>query len=216
VRVLLALLITCSLALAPLKGASAQRERVVVKDYTTHFGAAVADTVNDFNIVMPAHGPLLVYQKMGGPCDGQPSDTAISVCEAYIPGAPFAWAWWWPGIHRWATIEINMAQPHALTPRDNEQIVCHEMMHAIAHIGDNYGAHAQSCVWGSLTDPGCFDVVKLAERFGDPAQTCAGKATKAKPKHDKPDKKHKKHKKHGKKPDKKPNRPNRPNKPHTF
>jgi hypothetical protein len=39
---------------------------------------------------------------------------------------------------------------------------CHEMMHALTNILDNYGAAPDtSCVWGSLTNPGPFDVAYL-------------------------------------------------------
>ncbi len=44
-----------------------------------------------------------------------------------------------------------------------ENVVCHEFMHMLAEVPDNYDSDPNSCVWGRLLDPGPTDVALLAK-----------------------------------------------------
>jgi hypothetical protein len=125
--------------------ARAHRERVVVLDYTG--GATVAETVEDFNRVMPRRGPRLVYRAMpSAPC------SAMRVCVD--PGlVEFA------GIAGRGVIVLNAAYI------EDENTVCHEFMHVLARVPDAYDSNPDSCVYGRLDDPGGADVAMLQQRY---------------------------------------------------
>jgi hypothetical protein len=150
------------------------REVVQIVDHTdATWTAALLETIDDFNRVMPPSGPLLRYERGAVGCA---ADT-IPVCSGDTdPWAGFTW--WWT-TQRYAQIEVK--SPYDM-PWDMERVLCHEFMHALTHIGDNYGAVADSCVWGYLSDPGRWDITYLYKHFGDtpPHQE------KAKAKHKKP------------------------------
>jgi hypothetical protein len=129
---------------------------------------AVRKTVANFNAVMPPNGPRLVYQRAAAGCED------VDVCSGDASGN-LGLTWFWatdpPGVGH-----IVLTDTLPIFPLPKLNIVCHEMMHALTHIGDNYDARPQtSCVWGSiLTRPGRFDVARLQETYGHAGRPCVG------------------------------------------
>jgi hypothetical protein len=148
-RVLVVVLLLC-VALVPVADAGKRhdrRDRVIVTDYTA--SPVIAETVADFNRVMPRRGPRLVYRAVSGQC-AQP----LTVCPRELDGfAGLAYI----GANR---IEIDPDY------RESENVACHEFMHVLARVGDNYDSDPASCLYGQLDDPGPTDIALLRERYG--------------------------------------------------
>lgn len=138
---------------------------VIVRDYTTGAWEGVVEAVvEDFNAVMPEGGPTLRYVGMGAaPCPGwrkhlkpRKRGKRINICDvAEMPCANCAGVVSCVGR---ILLTTDLAYGHA-------SVVCHEMMHALTGIPDNYGARDDSCVWGWLAQPGSFDVEVLRKAF---------------------------------------------------
>ena len=173
--VMLLMVIPLVIGMAPESEARRQRKglpRVItVRDYTSAlWHGVVAQTVADFNAVMPAGGPLLRYTRMREkPCEVlQPSRTrrVIAICSAAFTTpagqtSPDVRDIWLSDPFRQALLDSG--QGPNLGPTG---LVCHEMMHVLTGIQDNTGARLhESCVWGILRHPGPFDIATLAERF---------------------------------------------------
>jgi hypothetical protein len=173
---LAAILLLPSIAEAkPRRHAAAEREVVQVIDQTsTAWNGIVQETVDAFNAIMPPRGPILVYVRGVAGCASQ-----IPVCSGALPDNVLGLAWFFPG-DRWASIQVTDTRP--LDRNGMEGVACHEFMHALTHIGDNYGAVADSCVWGYRSDPGRWDINLLYKHFGDTPPH----REKAKAKHKKP------------------------------
>jgi hypothetical protein len=136
------------------------REVVQVIDRTsTAWNGIVQETVDDFNAIMPPKGPILRYVRGGVGCASE-----IPVCSGALPDNVLGLAWYYPG-DRYASIQVTDTWP--LDQEGKEAVACHEFMHALTHIGDNYGGNSQSCVWGRLPDPGIFDIDYLYRYFGN-------------------------------------------------
>jgi hypothetical protein len=146
-RWLLVLMVGTSVYLGvPLDTESRERlERVIVRDYTA--SAVVAETVTDFNRIMPRRGPRLVYRAM-------PRADCRTLTICVDPGLiEFA------GIAGRAAIVLNAAYV------DHENTVCHEFMHVLARVPDAYDSNPDSCVYGQLDDPGGADIQMLREHY---------------------------------------------------
>jgi hypothetical protein len=63
------------------------------------------------------------------------------------------------------TIVLNdtMGITHPLDAK--HKTVCHELMHALALVGDCYGCNPDSCVHGTLSFPGGADIEMLRVRY---------------------------------------------------
>jgi hypothetical protein len=127
-------------------------ETIQIIDRTTHWGAVNRETVEDFT----ALGLRLRYS-LGHPGDGcTPQPRAVVLCEMEIFSGHLANAN--VGLPRsGARIAYN-----TLHPNPSQNVACHEFMHVLAAVGDNYGADDESCVWGfRLDDPGATDLELL-------------------------------------------------------
>jgi hypothetical protein len=138
-----------------------RQRRVVIYDYTSAvWDGVVPQTVADFNAILPSAAPRLLYRRMGlGGCGKQRRGIAICTDSARETAVTYHLA-------RGKRIVLP-DRAHLVEHRDfmNRQ-VCHEMMHALTVIHDNYGALPDaSCVWGSLTAPGPFDVEELKKAY---------------------------------------------------
>lgn len=141
---------------------SARPQTMTVNDGSgPGWGAAVAQTVQEFNAIMPPGGPRLVYARQEpGACLG--GKRAIAVCGvSSLPGnVP-------PESQAYSTgrfvylLDATAHEPPAVVANT----VCHEFMHALTGIPDNEDSRSDSCVWGRLTSPGPFDVAQLAARY---------------------------------------------------
>ena len=168
-RAVIVLLISLIVSASLIPGASDARRRkahppriIVVHDYTGEtWSGVVQQVVDDFNAVMPQHGPRLVYlREHNAPCgDLSPLPRDVQVCTH--PGfghlGQVDYPVWHKGRWHWSLIRVQA------TTIDKRRVVCHEMMHVLTNIGDNYDALPdQSCVWGTLDHPGPFDITELS------------------------------------------------------
>ena len=170
-RVLLVgLLLVVLSAIAPAVSAVWRVESVRVPDYTTpQWEGMVEGMVEEFTTMLPETAPRLVYRrKPERSCDDLPRRVAtgtIIVCST--ANASFVgWTRMWgdgTGIYR-SHIVLNDAAFG--TRRYATNTICHELMHAITGIDDNYDRRpATSCVWGDLAKPGRFDVAYAAKVY---------------------------------------------------
>jgi hypothetical protein len=145
--------------------AEAGRDVVIVEDYSSAlWDGIVAKTVDDFNAVMPRGGPRLVYERRAAVlCDALPrrrgKNRHITVCSTTnrVGGQVF-------GGKR---IELGDAfADETRFPGYRAEATCHEFMHILTRIPDNYDTSPESCVWGRLTAPGPFDVATLEKVYG--------------------------------------------------
>ena len=134
-------------------------KRVVVNDYTSPaYKPAVADMVRAFNTMLPKHAPRLVYRPQPErPCsalDRAKQRGTIAVC---LSGG--SWDLTNSNVKRgelqWAMIILIGDD----SPAERPNTICHEMMHAVTDVPDNYlDPHAAtSCVQGTLPYPGSWD-----------------------------------------------------------
>jgi len=164
-RVSFIALICLLLGSAPVRGAAVwTSQTVTVYDYTSSvWDGVLAQTVADFNGMLPARAPRLVYQRMAVvACDQVPRKRpkrGIVVCS--VAALPAARQWGASSFrterHTFSRVSVMLADNTPLSLRPVS--ACHEFMHATTGIGDNYGALPDSsCVWGGLATPGPFDV----------------------------------------------------------
>lgn len=120
------------------------------------------------NAALPADATTHFIPRYGGAdCPPRPQYARpfISVClDPQLAETKHISAWTGFSVHDgriwWADIVIDDAYAN------NAHFHCHEAMHASTAIGDNHNAQPDtSCVWGSLTAPGPFDVEQLAMRY---------------------------------------------------
>jgi hypothetical protein len=161
VLAVLALLASTTEVLAT--GAAWTKNGIGVYDYTSApWRPLVESTVAEFNAMLPARAPRLVYQPMGEvPCSqisAQLHRGGITVCtapslpaNAELGEAQFS-------VNKGQLSRVRITLSEASAPQLRDTTVCHEFMHATTGIPDNYGALPESsCVWGNLTAPGAFD-----------------------------------------------------------
>ncbi len=135
---------------------------VRVLDYTTPmWDGLVAGTVADFNAMLPDAAPRLVYRRLPEQsCEElntREFTGVIVVCS--VPTASFVgMTGMWAGDTTMIDTRIILNDRRFLNPRFAANTVCHELMHAVTGIRDNYDRRPKSsCVWGNLTAPGRFD-----------------------------------------------------------
>ncbi len=157
----LVLLVSTSPLLAT--GAAWRSKWVGVYDYTSaEWRPLVESTVAEFNAVLPARAPTLLYHAMTetscseiGP---QLHRGGIVVCT--VPSLPppgeLGTTDFWVSKGQLSRVRITLSATGDPEARDNT--VCHEFMHATTGIPDHYDAlPTTSCVWGDLNAPGSFD-----------------------------------------------------------
>jgi hypothetical protein len=158
-----ALIVLVVLLLVPSAADARRGKRVlVIRDYTSAaWSGVIEQTVEDFNAVMPQGAARLVYRRMEtAPCTIHPTRRrrdVLDVCSASHLNASGQ------AHPRQQVIVLNDTYAGA---GYDAHTVCHEFMHILAHVGDDEGAYPdQSCVWGSLSQPGPLDVDLLRARF---------------------------------------------------
>ena len=157
------LLVALTLALLLPLGGQAKRATLPVYDFSSEaWRDLVRTTVDEFNAVLPQSAPLLVYRSMKpGSCDNswdrKPGIVVCSTDRADIVGT----SW---GMRSAGQIRLSDAR---IGGGYADNTVCHEFMHVLTGIDDNYDALPEtSCVWGFiLTAPGSFDVQALADTY---------------------------------------------------
>jgi hypothetical protein len=135
------------LLLPSVADSSKRNNRVHVMDYTN--SAVVAETVDNFNDIMPRGGPRLVYWGMPhASCEN------ITVCVD-------------PNLVEFAGMAYIDKKRIKINPdyRNNENVMCHEFMHILTRVSDAYNTNPDSCVYGYLDDPGGADIALLRERY---------------------------------------------------
>jgi len=166
VVILLALLIVAGGVLPGETDARRDRKRIIViYDYTSDaLTDVVSQMVAEFAAVMPRSGPKLIYRRGEGPCfDGHQQRNVYVVCSARsVPGGR-------DGFYSHYTHRVDLLE--GMPAHHEAPVVCHELMHALTGIPDNYDALPdQSCVWGSLSTPGPFDIEQLALAYARPGR----------------------------------------------
>lgn len=144
-----------------------------VQDFSTNASESLIAEVADFNAHMPPNGPHLVYQRMDGPCpppyerrhvitactgDVTPQSAAALTYQRGDPDQP----------GRMLSAQMVFDDDLVVTTH----YVCHEMMHAVTGIWDNYGARNEdSCVWGWwLEQLGPYDIILLNDAYAKDLQ----------------------------------------------
>lgn len=162
------LLVAIVLMLMPLEAGAArwQGDVVVVRDHTggRRWGPIVAEQVAALNAALPPGAPRFVYEDGGKqPCDEISRDTrVISVCSLKRLSRPAAAS----TTRREESIREALIVLRQSEIRLGRNRVCHELMHAATAIADAYGAEPQSCVRGSLSTFGAWDIALLADEYG--------------------------------------------------
>lgn len=147
------LLVVLIIAICPLP-AVAKDHTVVIYDYTGGpWPRAVASDVAAFLPYVP-----ILYRPMGEiPC---PTVRPGGIVICHDPEAAHP-----------AKIYAN-GMAYIYPPRDapmrREAFLCHEMMHALTGVRDNYNAEPESCVWGKRDSLGVWDVALLKSIYNPP------------------------------------------------
>jgi hypothetical protein len=141
-----------------------RRVTVTVADYTTpEWVGVVEGMVAQFSAILGDWGPRLVYQRFEvRDCGAIPAPQVASrtaICSAHNDPPPFSGTCAIGKAHDLITL-YDAAHTQA---RHRRQTVCHELMHALADVPDNYGSNPDSCVYGYLDHPGGADAALLAE-----------------------------------------------------
>jgi hypothetical protein len=144
-----------------------RRETVVVQDFTgPRWAGMVEGVVAQFAAVMPEHAPRLVYQRREAlDCAGLPAPgktPRLAVCTSGVPNPPYS-GYMTAG----AKHDLITLYDQAFSDDDHyrREVICHEMMHALARVPDNYDTNADSCIYGHLDHPGGADIQMLRERY---------------------------------------------------
>ena len=154
---------------------------VGVYDYTSAaWRPIVAATVEEFNAMLPAQAPSLYYRVIGEtPCDQIDPDLfrgGIVVCSAPALSSSDELGLTEFFVERGQISRVRITLSEEFDPTLRDNIVCHEFMHAITGIRDNYGALPDtSCVWGNLNAPGSFDVQYVRKLYKDNDTSSGGK-----------------------------------------
>ena len=162
---LIAIALLCWTSDVLAEGAVWTQKHLFVDDYTSAvWQPVIAETVANFNGILPKRAPQLVYRAMGvQTCESLPDydqPRAISVCNGPVTdGDGVTDSAWWK--HEFRRVKITLEPTIRSTNRLN--VTCHEFMHALTNIPDQDGdpEPVTSCVWGRLSTPGSFDVAYL-------------------------------------------------------
>jgi hypothetical protein len=140
------------------------RQSIVIADYSSPaWDGVVAQVVQDFNTVMPSGGPRLHYVRHDPVLCAAIKNLfrgPIKVCSMQSTTQAGS------GGMGWHTIWLSDEYTGEWYDQFRARSVCHEMMHALTGVRDNEGALPdQSCIWGSLSQPGAFDIDLLRDQY---------------------------------------------------
>lgn len=156
---------------AALLGHEAQAARwredvVVVRDYTggRRWGPIIAAQVDALNAALPAGAPRFVYEDAGARAcrELRSQQGSIAVCAQEHLTRPAVTSL----LRRKQTVvgaTIMLRQDQVRVFGDNR--VCHELMHAVTAIADDYRSEPESCVRGSVSTFGAWDIALLAAEY---------------------------------------------------
>lgn len=171
----------------------AQGAAITVYDLTVttdRWSPVIRETVREFNVARPTSAPFLVYVAVpeSADCLDLPPEVfaldGIVVCDTSRPDeAPHtsdAPEVGWLGVAQMRDSDTTVIVLNNLSPdgafapaAEDENTVCHELMHAYTSVEDDYDADPTgSCVWGALLEPGPTDVQLMLARY--PETTPAG------------------------------------------
>ncbi len=148
--------------------AKPERDVVVVENaLPDSWTPALKATIRNFNRNMPRSGPKLVYKRVAPDicletmtvCGGDGDNRGLVYWG-------LSYGWNLPNDRdKMIVIDITASGPQSRTDKLNT--LCHEFMHQLAHIPDNYGARpTTSCVWGRLDHLGTWDIQRLQREYG--------------------------------------------------
>lgn len=150
------------------KGAVWLEPRVQVRIYADQHGTPIiVEAVRGIERALPARGPrFTITTAPTRDCGAVARETfaqpTITICQNYDyrwDGETNARARHHVIQNRRATVELNFWG--GLDDDDDRNTACHEMMHAVSWVRDNPKAKRKSCVQGSMTKPGRWDVQYL-------------------------------------------------------
>lgn len=157
-------------------GAVWTARRVTVRIYTSEaWRPLVLQSVADLNAIMPRRGPKLRPRLMGEhSCEWvrkqryrQPT---ITICSVPPPSGFWGSTALTPHHH---TVKREMGRVKLIghpghddrSLEWHQNTACHELMHAISWVNDNYGSEPESCVQGELPHPGAWDRAYLQKVY---------------------------------------------------
>lgn len=142
-------------------------ETITLYDYSDdRYTERFETEVNEFNANLPIYAPEMVYvRESPSDCNLDLIEDSITVCMA-DPDKPeaVADATWWVTPYDAENKAMIRLKP-TFTPLPRDPIPCHEMMHVVTYIADNYGANPDSCVWGYTEHLGSFDIQHMIDVF---------------------------------------------------
>jgi hypothetical protein len=148
---------------------NAREIMAVVDESGPNWNPYVQATVDEFNAIMPPNGPLLVYYPGNTRLC---TDTLTSVCLA-VPDPRWSGYTIYQGS---ASAEVGLTDIRA-DPYWLDYVVCHEFMHVLARVPDDYVRNpdgtvtwfhpgTDSCVWSDArASPGSFDIQYLYDYY---------------------------------------------------
>ncbi|MCC6382642.1 MAG: hypothetical protein IT304_09025 [Dehalococcoidia bacterium] len=119
----------------------------------------ITAALEDFNTHLPATAPRLIYQRaeVGRACHDFPRPPeGIVICLG--EGLPSV---------TWKRMQgFIKPQPNPRVHGDPARFLCHELMHVVTKIDDNYNSKpGESCVWGRESRLAPFDIAYLQKVF---------------------------------------------------
>ena len=150
----------------------APKEKVFILDQTSaNFDGSVERTITRFNEVMPNRGPLLVYVRGNHEVC---ASAIVSVCSGDLGEHTAGLAYTTLGS---ISLSDSLFSHTPMTEGGIDALVCHELMHILTHVGDQYSYDPitrvttwlvpglDSCVHGMSIGPGAYDVQLLADHY---------------------------------------------------
>lgn len=144
--------------------------KVNVRIFTNaYWQPLVAEAVAGIEAAMPPKGPRLrIIHEPERSCDwvnkqrySQPTITVCSKDESWYAGSASL-------VKDHHIIAKERVYLTVITDHDldfDRNTACHEMMHAVSWVNDNYAYTQDSCVQGMRVDPGPWDVAYLAQVY---------------------------------------------------
>lgn len=162
---LIVIAICGSMVLGNVKAARWQADSVPVFDYTagSEWGPIIERQVDALNEALPRGAPRFRYRdKRQRSCDDIRRDrAAISICSTRRLSKFAATS---------ATRRESVISEALIFLREDqislgENRICHELMHAVTAVLDAYGTQPQSCVRGTSSTFGTWDVTLLNQEY---------------------------------------------------
>jgi hypothetical protein len=134
---------------------------VIVNNADPRWDAVIKETVAEFNDAMPKNGPKITYRR--GPVT---TCETTNICSGPLPFDIWGTATLDDPRHGRIWLQDGTENP-PLLKHDMENVVCHEMMHALLGLEDNYDTRPRtSCIYGHLPDLGSWDIKQIRKKFG--------------------------------------------------